>query len=106
MLAEESAGVSFVHAAPGFVKTNWGTEMPAAIRFMVRGLQYLGRSKHDCGEYMFKPLHGGACKGGGFHLVDQFGDGTAKTTRLHDEAKEAVWAHTKKVIAKLGSAAD
>ena len=40
-LKEDSAGsgVVFVHAAPGFVNTNWGTEMPWYIRWPVRAMQ-------------------------------------------------------------------
>ena len=106
MLSTESPGkISFVHAAPGFIKTSWGTEMPTVIRWMVRGLQHLGRSKEDCGEYMFKAIYGDECKGGGFFLLDEFGERTAKLTKLHDEAKTTVWEHTKKVVTNLGSAA-
>ena len=37
-------------------RTNWGTEMPAPLRGVIRLLQHLGRDKYECGEYMFTPL--------------------------------------------------
>ena len=105
MLSKEQPGVSFSHAAPGFVKTRWGTEMPWAVRMLVRLLQHLGRDQAACGEFMFTPLHADAQKSGGFHLVDQYGQPGPKVTSLHDAAKADVWAHTLKVVERLGSAA-
>lgn len=106
-LSAEHPTVSFVHAAPGFIKTNWGTEMPTVIRWLVRGLQHLGRSKEACGEYLFKalwrPEYRGGEGGGGFHLVGEFGETGPKTTKLHDEAKAEVWSHIKAVLARGGS---
>jgi NAD(P)-dependent dehydrogenase (short-subunit alcohol dehydrogenase family) len=51
----ENKDILFVHAAPGFVNTNWGTEMPWFIRYPVRMLQPLGRSAADCAEAMCFP---------------------------------------------------
>jgi len=52
----ENAGVTFVHASPGFVNTNWGTEMPWVIKSAVRVLQVFGRSPAACAEYMCSPM--------------------------------------------------
>eukprot|EP00927_Polykrikos_kofoidii_P018908 TRINITY_DN18800_c0_g2_i1.p1 TRINITY_DN18800_c0_g2~~TRINITY_DN18800_c0_g2_i1.p1 ORF type:complete len:346 (+),score=58.53 TRINITY_DN18800_c0_g2_i1:94-1131(+) len=104
-LSAEHAGVTFLHAAPGFVATSWGTEMPTAVRFLVRALQNFGRSKEDCGDMMIKGLMSERYKGGGWYLLDQYGEPSAKKTALHDSAKEPVWAHTKRVIENLGSVA-
>ena len=71
-LSRENEDVTFMHAAPGFVKTRWGTEMPAVVRFLVRGLQTLGRSQEACAEYMVHGLTAPEHKGG-FQLLDQFG---------------------------------
>ena len=38
-LAEENEEVTVMHACPGFVATNWGTEMPSVLRWMIRGIQ-------------------------------------------------------------------
>ena len=47
-LSREHEGVGFVHVAPGFVKTRWGAEMPTVVRWLVRGMQHLGRSQSCC----------------------------------------------------------
>ena len=52
-LSREHPNVTFIHSAPGFVNTNWGTEMPAPLRAIIRVLQSCcGRSKADCAEFM------------------------------------------------------
>jgi hypothetical protein len=33
--AEQFPGTTFMHAAPGFIKTRWGTEMPTVVRWLV-----------------------------------------------------------------------
>jgi len=38
---------------------------------MIRGLQWMGRSKEDCAEYMISGLMSKVQ--GGFHLLDQYG---------------------------------
>ena len=43
--------VTFMHAAPGFVATRWGTEMPTVVRWLVRALQIFGRSQVSCRRY-------------------------------------------------------
>lgn len=100
-LSEEHPGVSFVHASPGFISTAWGTEMPSAIRALIRLLQKFGRSKEDCAEYLFRALYGNDFAGGGFHLVDEYGDATAKVTQLHKEARDKVWSHTQTILSEL-----
>ena len=106
-LAAAHPKVSFLHAAPGFVNTNWGTEMPTVLRWLIRGLQPLGRSKEACGEFMFKglvmPEFRGGEGGGGFHLLDQYGEPGPTTCAMHDVAKADVWAHLQAVLAKGGS---
>lgn len=43
-LSEESENkaIKFIHVAPGFVRSNWGTEMPWYIRGPLRVIQLLG----------------------------------------------------------------
>lgn len=52
MLAREHKKVTFFHAAPGFVNTNWGTEMNVFVRGLVRLIQPLGTSIKDIGEIL------------------------------------------------------
>ena len=37
-MAEKNPSTNFVHASPGFVASNWGTEMPAYLRYPIRCL--------------------------------------------------------------------
>ncbi|CAE7457540.1 notO [Symbiodinium necroappetens] len=100
-LSSAYPGVSFMHAAPGFVATSWGTEMPPFVKALVRLLQNLGRSKEDAAEYMFRSLYHDDFKGGGFYIVNQYGESTETLTSLHKEAKDAVWSHSKEILAKF-----
>lgn len=45
----DNAKIAFVHAAPGFVATNWGTEMPWWIKGPIRALQVSG-GRVRCGR--------------------------------------------------------
>ena len=99
-LASISPEISWAHAAPGFVNTNWGTEMPWYIKGPVRFLQIFGRSKELCGENMIKGMDAGKK---GFNVVDQNGAINGKCTSLHsEEAKDVVFEHTQKVFKDLG----
>jgi NAD(P)-dependent dehydrogenase (short-subunit alcohol dehydrogenase family) len=56
-LANEFPSVSFCHANPGLVNTNWGSEFPWYIRAPVRVLQPLmGRSLEQSGEMLTEGL--------------------------------------------------
>ena len=57
-LAKQSANANivFVHAAPGFVKTSWGTEMPWFLRGPIRALQLIGKAPDACAEAMCAPV--------------------------------------------------
>lgn len=50
---KSNKAVVFTHAAPGFVATRWGTEMPMVIRWLVRMLQFFGRSEVRAASTMF-----------------------------------------------------
>jgi len=89
--------ITYMHAAPGFIATRWGTEMPTLVRWLVRGLQKFGRSQEDCGEYMVSGLLNPDHKGG-FFLLDQYGAATAKVTSLHEQAKSFVFKHIISVL--------
>ena len=60
--------VTFVHAAPGFVKTAWGTELPGWMRAGVRFVQLFAKSPEDCAENMCDGLFNPALRGG-FRLL-------------------------------------
>ncbi|GMI11049.1 hypothetical protein TrLO_g10689 [Triparma laevis f. longispina] len=89
-LASKNNTVKYGHAAPGFVSTNWGTEMPAMLRMMIRPLQAaFGRDKFKCGEYMYEGLMG--METGRVNIIDQKGMGGGGVTKVHEEAKGEVF---------------
>ena len=90
--------ILFIHAAPGFVNTNWGTDLPWYIRAPVRLLQPLGKSIEDCGEIMCRPLLDPP-QPSGFYLMDANGK-EAAPTKIHEEARQFVWERTLEVLAK------
>jgi hypothetical protein len=122
-----NSGVNFVHAAPGFVRTNWGTEMPSYLRGPIRMMQRLGgKSPKKCAEYMVGPILkcgtgadiGLALPSGGGRGADANADGrrrgvyilnedgtSGKLTKGHTpEAMEDVWRTTKDVLGRSGIA--
>jgi len=119
--------IGFVHACPGFVQTQWGTDMPSVIRYAIRGLQFIGgRPANECAEFMFRGLiehkdtfqqrvqrtgnnrkdEDDNNKNKNKHeviLVDQYGrNDQAKKTALHvDAAIEHVWKDTLNVFEEV-----
>ncbi len=74
---------------------------------LVRAIQPLGRSIHDCGEAMCVPLLSAEepVPGAGVVLVNKDGGGPVATTALHTPAaRDALWAHTHEVFRRLGVA--
>ena len=97
-LASIHPGVAFSHAAPGFVNTNWGTEMPLVLRAFIRPLQAaFGASKEKCGAAMVEGMI--KAEKGKLNLIDQKGGtGKAKTCKGHEEGKEGIWKHLSEAI--------
>lgn len=102
-LSREHPRVTFLHAAPGFVKTAWGTEMPFAIRALVRVAQVFAKSPADCAENMCDGLFNPAWRGG-YRLMSPSA-AAASATRLHEAARASVWAHTRGVLDRVFGAA-
>jgi hypothetical protein len=102
-LSRENSAVSFIHAAPGFISTNWGTEMNWFLRGLIRGIQAIGgRSEADCGEYMVQGLLSPEYKAPGFFVMDQYGNKSKTVGDAHEKARESVWQQTLKVFAARG----
>jgi NAD(P)-dependent dehydrogenase (short-subunit alcohol dehydrogenase family) len=103
--AAESASkrVTYVHAAPGFVATAWGTDMPGPVRGLIRCSQAVaGRAAGDCAELIGQGLLSPALRGGA-RYIGEFGQEVPKT-RLHDAAavatvRAATWALIDKALA-------
>lgn len=84
--------VLFVHAAPGFVSTRWGTEMPWWLRAGIRVLQQFGRSIEDCGDAMCYPLFHHHSPG--FLLVNPDGESIGESTPSSKDLSTYVWEKT------------
>lgn len=100
-LSKQHPKVTFVHAAPGFVNTNWGTDMPAVLRLPIRGLQAtVAKTSADCAEFLFPSLTEASQRGNGqLRLVGEYGQEVAKTSLHSDEAVTFVWGETEKALA-------
>jgi len=112
-LALKNPKMNFVHAAPGFVNTNWGAEFNPFLRAMVRCLQLLGTSPADCAEFMVGPTIMASANGD--ELPPKYEDvgvicmgegGKAKPATVTKEhtpkARESVWKQTIETLKKAG----
>jgi len=100
----ENRNITFIHSSPGFVNTNWGTELNCFLRLAVRAIQPLATSIDDCGEFMCLPILSSATyppkEPRQIVLIGAKGDPVSKTAK-HDEAISAVWQHTQEVLARI-----
>jgi len=113
-LALKNRNINFVHAAPGFVNTNWGTEFNPFLRAVVRCFQPLGSSPADCAEFMVGPTilasanddelppkhegNGVICIGGSSGKAQPM-----TVTKDHTpEARQFVWKETIETLRKAG----
>lgn len=96
-LAEENPGVVFAHACPGFVASNWGTEMSAPLRWTIRAMQVMGRSIEKCGNLLSAGLLNlPPAKDGppNFHIFNQDGKETMGAIKHTPEERAAIYAKT------------
>ena len=109
--ARKTAGVNFVHASPGFVNTNWGSEFSWMLRTMVRMMQPLGRSPKECAEYMVGPTvlasdAGNALpekpQGASVIIIGEKGQPKPLTKAHTEEARITCWETTKSVLERAG----
>lgn len=100
-LAEDYPQLIVVHACPGFVNTNWGTEMPSMVRMMLRPLQRaLGTSLEACGETLTKGWF--QIKEPGFKLMDNKGGLIGETGLKHTKAeRDVIWEKTLEILPDL-----
>ena len=104
-----NAGINFIHAAPGFVNTNWGTEMPWYLKGPIRAMQKLGRDPMDVAEIMLDPVFKSETSQNspligkeGVSIMDHNGN-VGNFTKLHDKSsRDFVWSVTKEVLQRSG----
>jgi len=94
--SREHPKISFTHAAPGFVSTNWGTEMSFPLRMLIRSIQVFGKSPLKCAEILGHSLYAPDFKGG-FHVMSASGTHD-KVTSIHEQAREPVWQTTRSLL--------
>lgn len=111
---EENEGINFVHASPGFVNTNWGSEFNVVLKCMVRMMQPLGKSPKDCAEYMLGPTVfasevGDAmparldeAAGQKLFIMGEKGESESLTNLHAADVKAFVWKNTVEVLKKAG----
>ncbi|KAI9003478.1 FabG domain-containing protein [Hyaloraphidium curvatum] len=98
-----NANITFAHAAPGVVATNWGTELPWLARKAARAMMVFATKKEDAAEFLSTPLLADdkdARKG--LVLIGKTGQDVGKSSGHTEEAREAVWKSTKEVWARAG----
>lgn len=105
--SEVNSPVKFIHMAPGFIATAWGSGLPAPVRYLTRCMQFLfARSQEDCGEFVLRGLLGpfpnDRSTKGGFVILNQYAQETTLTNQHTPEAKAAVWKHTVDVLKANG----
>jgi NAD(P)-dependent dehydrogenase (short-subunit alcohol dehydrogenase family) len=99
-LSEEFPSLIIAHAQPGFVATNWGTEMPWLVRTAIRPLQSLfGRSLEECGEKMTQGCVDISTKG--FHLLDPDGKPIEGGIKHTPAERDVIWEKTLKLFLDL-----
>ena len=103
-LALDNPELIVCHAAPGFVNTNWGTEMPWYVQAPVRLLQSLfGTDLEKCGERLtdgllnLKQQQGD----GEYHLMDPKGKPCPKGVVHTSEEREIIWKKTLELLPLL-----
>jgi NAD(P)-dependent dehydrogenase (short-subunit alcohol dehydrogenase family) len=103
-LARAERSIAFAHAAPGLVATNWGKEMPGAIRALLSLIRPFARSLLDCGEFMSEPLLRPIPKPSDDPKLILIGQDAnpARLTGIHEAAREVVWSKTKEVLGRFG----
>lgn len=109
---ENNERINFVHASPGFVKTNWGTEMPWFLRGPIRALQMFGRDAMIVADVMIDPIlksENGKALGSrpngtseGVFIMNHKGQPDMLTSLHSKEARDFVWSTTGDVLRRVG----
>jgi NAD(P)-dependent dehydrogenase (short-subunit alcohol dehydrogenase family) len=101
-IANKHDKLIIAHACPGFVNTNWGTEMPTLVRMAIRPLQSLfAKSSEDCGDILTKGLMD--ISEPGYKLIDEKGGIVDNESGLKHTAleRDVIWAKTLEILPDL-----
>jgi len=95
----ENANVSFIHAYPGYVKTNIGDNLPFYVRLPMKALTVF-RSKispEECAEFM---IHGILGTEKGWRYIDEIGETVTNKTIANEEMLQKIWEHTREITSR------
>jgi hypothetical protein len=70
-LHSEFPTLTVSHAAPGFVASRWGSDLPFYMRWPTRAIQVFATSIEECGELLGASFFRPAPFKGQWHLMDQ-----------------------------------
>jgi NAD(P)-dependent dehydrogenase (short-subunit alcohol dehydrogenase family) len=99
-LSEEHPDLIVVHACPGFVNTNWGTEMPWLLRTAIRPLQSLfAKSAEVCGETLTRAWLDTPKPG--YTLLNPEGNVIDGGLKHVAEERDVIWAKTLEILPDL-----
>lgn len=100
--------INFIHAAPGFVNSNWGTEFPWYLRYPVRCVQStIAKDPAKCAKYMCDPIVKSTTQeleraGEGVYILNEYAT-EGKLTKEHTkDAMETVWNFSADILGKVG----
>lgn len=94
-------GISFIHAAPGFVRTTWGKDFPVYLTLPLRFAQLFAKSPEECASLMVQHgLLSAERQGQGFHIMGENGQVASPTKDHTDLYREKVWQHTNELLTK------
>lgn len=96
-LHDEFPSLTVIHAAPGFVASRLGANMPFYVRWPTQFAMLFATSIEDCGEMLGSSFFRAAPFKGQWHLLDSK-CGSVPKSSLHDVAKDTVWAKTKALL--------
>ena len=110
---QDNENINFIHASPGFVNTNWGTEMPWYIKGPVRALQIFGRDAMAVANIMLDPVFksekgqpilpnrlNGVTEG--VFIMGHKGEPAKLTAQHNEETRNSVWSTTADVLRRSG----
>lgn len=98
-----NAKIEFVHAAPGAVATNWGSEFPWPLPTLINILKPMLMTKEDAAEYLCKELLRPDTAVTPGLVVQNPKARPSKVTAGHtDEMREKVWRSTVDVWSRGG----
>ncbi|KAF8885860.1 hypothetical protein CPB84DRAFT_1787979 [Gymnopilus junonius] len=101
--AEQAPNITYIHAAPGFVRTSLGSSSPSPTLRVVSALlvslaRPLSVSQTECGEYMWNAVASTATKPGAWRIGSKGEDLGMKRYFGGEEQRRRVWEHTVEVM--------